>query len=82
MSLGETPLANALLRADQLEEPETRYPLDLVFCPDCALVKITETVPPEMMFTDDYVYHSSVSDALLRHAETLARHMIDTRGLD
>ena len=34
LSLGRTPLANALLTAEQLREPEATYPLDLVFCPD------------------------------------------------
>ena len=33
LSLGTTPLANSLLRPEQLAAPEPRYPLDLVFCP-------------------------------------------------
>ncbi len=37
------------------------FPLDLVFCADCTLVQITETVPPEQLFRD-YVYFSSFSD--------------------
>ena len=46
LSLGSTPLANALLSEEQLMLPEPRYPLDLAFCHDCTLVQITETVPP------------------------------------
>lgn len=80
LSLGRTPLANALLTEDQLAEPESTYPLDLVFCPRCTLVQITETVPPEQLFRD-YVYFSSVSDAMLRHAEALVDHVIATRHL-
>src|SRR6266481_3676266 len=68
LHLGRTPLANALLTAEQLTKPEAVYPLELVFCPACALVQITETVPPELLFRD-YFYRSSVSDTLLRHAE-------------
>ena len=41
----QTPLANRLLSADQLELEEPKYPLDLVVCPSCSLVQITETVP-------------------------------------
>ncbi len=52
-------------------EPEPRFPLDLVFCPACALVQITETVPPEQLFRD-YVYFSSFSDTMLAHARELA----------
>ncbi len=46
LSLGRSPLANALLSAEQLDQPEPAYPLDLAFCPGCTLVQILETVPP------------------------------------
>ena len=80
LSLGRTPLANALLTAEQLNEPEPRYPLDLAFCPRCALVQITETVPPEKLFRD-YLYFSSFSDTVLRNAKEIAARLIHTRGL-
>ena len=47
LSLGRTPLANALLRPNQLDRAEPTYPLDLAFCPDCTLVQLLESVPPE-----------------------------------
>jgi SAM-dependent methyltransferase len=81
LSLGRTPLANALLTAEQLSEPEATFPLDLVFCPACTLVQITETVPPEQLFSH-YLYLSSYSDTMLHHAEQLARQLVQTRGLD
>lgn len=68
LSLGRTPLANALLTLEQLSEPEEAYPLDVVLCAGCALVQITETVLPEKLFRQ-YFYLSSFSDALLRHAQ-------------
>lgn len=80
LSLGRTALANALLREDDLDQPEPTYPLDVVFCPDCTLVQITETVPPETLFRN-YVYFSSVSDTMLRHARELAMRMISHRRL-
>jgi SAM-dependent methyltransferase len=81
LSLGRTPLANALLSAEQLTGAEPTYPLDLVFCPHCTLVQITETVPPEKLFRE-YLYFSSFSDALLRHAEKIAQQIVESRGLD
>jgi len=81
LSLGRTPLANALLTAQQLDEPEETYPLDLVFCPRCTLVQITETVPPTKLFRD-YLYFSSFSDALLQHAETIATRLRKERALN
>jgi SAM-dependent methyltransferase len=75
------PLANALLTREQLQDPEPTYPLDLAFCSECTLVQITETVPPEKLFRE-YLYFSSFSDTLLRHAEDLVTRLIETRGLD
>ncbi|HEX9402562.1 MAG TPA: class I SAM-dependent methyltransferase [Anaeromyxobacter sp.] len=80
LSLGETPLANALLREEDLGRPEPRYPLDLAFCPACSLVQITETVPPEILFRD-YLYFSSFSDGMLRHAEELTGRLVRERNL-
>jgi len=80
LSLGKTPLANRLLTPDQLNEPEPTYPLDLVFCPQCTLVQITETVPPDVLFRD-YRYLSSVSDTVLLNARTLAERMVVGRHL-
>lgn len=81
LSLGHTPLANALLTAEQLEQPEPTFPLDLAFCPACSLVQITETVPPEQLFRE-YFYLSSYSDTMLRHAEELTARLIPERKLD
>ena len=58
IDFGYTPLADNLLTKDQLEQPEYTAPLDLAFCPDCGLVQITETVPPEILFCQDYPYFS------------------------
>jgi SAM-dependent methyltransferase len=80
LSLGRTPLANALLTQEQLTQPERRYPLDLAFCPSCTLVQITETVPPADLFSE-YLYFSSFSDTMLRHAQSLVLRLIAERQL-
>jgi SAM-dependent methyltransferase len=81
LSLGKTPLANSLITAEELDQPEPTYPLDLAFCPKCTLVQIIETVPPEKLFRE-YVYFSSFSDTTLRHAREIAQHMLVSRTLD
>lgn len=75
------PLANALRTAEQLEDPEPTYPLDLALCPHCTLVQITETVPPKQLFRE-YPYFSSFSETTLRHAERLVGDLIASRRLD
>lgn len=82
LSLGRTPLADVLLTEEQLEQPELIVPLELVFCPHCALVQITESVSPEILFGKDYPYFSSVSKSLLQHFRDSAEELIASRKLD
>jgi SAM-dependent methyltransferase len=81
LSLGKMPLANALLMEEQLNQPEETYPLDLALCPKCSLVQITETVSPEKLFRE-YLYFSSFSDTMLKHAQKLTKELITSRRLD
>src|SRR6056297_2738855 len=80
LSLGQTPLANSLRDLPQLADEECRWPLDLVRCPGCTLLQITETVPASQLFSD-YAYFSSFSDTMVAHAKTLAESLIAARNL-
>lgn len=81
LSLGQTPLADALLApgADLCAEPT--FPLDVAFCPDCTLVQILEEVPPQQLFVDNYLYFSSFSPALLEHSRQHVEGLVTSHGL-
>jgi SAM-dependent methyltransferase len=81
MSFGEMPLANALLDEGGCDRPEPRFPLELVFCETCALLQITESVDPELLFSE-YAYFSSYSTTMLEHAAALVERLIRERELD
>ncbi len=81
LPLGKTPLANALPAHAHSNEPEPVFALDLALCRTCSLAQITETVPPDVLFRD-YLYFSSFSDTMLRHAKDSAQSLMRTRGLD
>jgi SAM-dependent methyltransferase len=80
MSFGEMPLANALLGSADLDLPEPRFPLELVFCEPCALLQISESVDPELLF-GEYAYFSSYSATMLEHAAELVERLVRERGL-
>ncbi|MDS4028145.1 MAG: class I SAM-dependent methyltransferase [Candidatus Contendobacter sp.] len=82
LDLGVTPLADRLLAPAQLDRPEPTFPLQVAFCPHCALMQILETVPPETLFCEEYPYYSSFSDALLHHSRENVLNLIARRGLD
>ncbi len=71
LDLGLQPLANNLLRQEDLAAPEPRFPLRLVVCPRCWLAQIADLVPPVKLFSE-YLYFSSFSDTMLRHARDAA----------
>jgi SAM-dependent methyltransferase len=76
------PLPTALVTPERLDQPEARFPLEVAHCSDCSLVQITEDVPPEQLFVENYLYFSSFSDELLRHSREHALRLVDDRRLD
>jgi SAM-dependent methyltransferase len=77
LDLGLQPLANNLLTEADLAKPEPKFPLRLALCEGCWLLQITDIVPPVELFSE-YLYFSSFSDALLRHAAAaVAKHRHD-----
>ena len=80
LDLGEQPLANNLLRPEDLGKPEPRFPLRLAVCTECWLMQITDLVPPVELFSD-YVYFSSYSDAWVKHAAECAKRYRDEFAL-
>ncbi len=68
LDLGSQPIANALLSEEELSRSEARFALAVAFCPACALLQVTETVPADVLYRRDYPYFSSASPALLKHS--------------
>jgi SAM-dependent methyltransferase len=76
-----TPLADRLLTEEDLGQPEFVAPLDVVFCEECCLAQITETVSPEVLFCQNYPYFSSVSKSLMEHFGSSAQQILQDRCL-
>jgi SAM-dependent methyltransferase len=75
------PLSDGLLTEAQLTAAEDKFPLQVAYCPNCSLVQILETVPPEKLFCEDYPYYSSFSDTLLEHSRSNVLSLIEKRNL-
>jgi hypothetical protein len=81
VDLGMSPLCESYLGADQLDSPETFYPLHVRICSACLLVQLPAYVAGEDIFSD-YAYFSSYSDSWVAHAKRYADAMVDRLGLD
>jgi SAM-dependent methyltransferase len=75
LDLGDSPLANRFLRAEQREEAEPSFPLDVYFCADCTQVQLGEVVPPEILFRD-YIYVTGTSATMPLHFGAMASQVI------
>ena len=80
LELGPTPLANSFLRLPEEFGAEAPYPLDAYFCENCTLVQLLDVIDPEILFRD-YLYCSSFSETMLKHAQELAHRLIVERNL-
>ncbi|GMQ86123.1 MAG: class I SAM-dependent methyltransferase [Acidimicrobiia bacterium] len=77
LAFGDMPLSDRLVDPEEDSSVEPRIPLTLVFCPECSLVQIEETVSPDVLFGADYPYFSSYSDTLLDHSKRNVEALID-----
>lgn len=82
LDLGCHPISNGLLASYGEAAVEKRYPLEVALCADCALLQVTETIPPAILYQQSYPYFSSASPALLEHARTLVDRLVHDRQVD
>lgn len=71
LSLGHQPRVHGHLTEKALKEPETRYPLNLCYCPKCGLIQLDYTVDPKIVFYPEYPYHSGTTNLLVRNFRSL-----------
>lgn len=82
IDLVNSPASNSFLTLDQLNEPETFYPLKVFVCPTCFLVQVDEYKKSDAIFNGDYVYFSSFSSSWLAHAKRYVDAMTERFGLN
>jgi len=71
LDFGDMPLAGGFLKKDDISK-EFYYPLNLNLCRDCFLVQISNVVPAEVLFRDNYFFFSSQIKSLVEHFKAFA----------
>ena len=61
IDLFNSPASNSFLNKEELNEPETFYPLKVYTCANCFLVQVDEYKKSDAIFDSNYVYFSSYS---------------------
>jgi len=81
LDLGHHPPSDSFLTNEQLNEPETYYPLRVHFCAKCDLVQLGYVVPPEVLFNDKYPYLTGSNSEGVRHYRKLVEDVVTRFGL-
>ena len=82
IDLFHPPASNSFLTGEQLNEPETYFPLKVFTCPECFLVQIDEYKNSGDIFSQEYAYFSSYSSSWLAHAKDYTKKMINRFGIN
>jgi hypothetical protein len=82
LDLGYAPPSNAYMTTEDLNRPETYYPLKIKVCDQCWLVQTEDYAKADALFTQDYAYFSSTSTGWLAHAERYTKKIIKDLALD
>jgi len=69
IDLINSPPSNAFLTAEQLNEPEVFFPLNIFVCEKCFLVQVDEYKKSADTFDSNYAYFSSYSKTWLEHCK-------------
>ena len=77
LDLGITALVDTLVTREQLGARENKHPLQVGFCPTCALMQVCDTVPPEEVFHAEYTYYASFSTTWLEHSKRCVLKQIE-----
>lgn len=71
LDLGLMPLANNLELTSEKAKQMERYPLQVMFCEDCACSQLSVVVDPKVLYSH-YVYRSSINGGYVRHCREMA----------
>lgn len=81
LDLGYQPLCDSLLSRDGLNQPETFYPLRMVWCEHCTGAQIDYCVDGKEVFHPAYPYCSGITKELAEYQVNISRSLIKKYGL-
>src|SRR6202012_3828697 len=75
-----SPIGDAFVAADRLQEVQELYPLDCYLCRDCGHLQNLDVVNPDILFRD-YTYRTSVSMGLVEHFRRYAQSLVSSLSI-
>lgn len=73
LHLGQQELTGVFPKSK--DEPVTRGPLELIWCPDSGLLQLGHSFDPGEMYGDNYGYRSGLNQSMVRHLTTKIQNL-------
>ncbi len=67
LDLGYSPISDQIRTSEQLDQPETSYPITVNNCNECGFCQLGYVVPLELMYNENYSYDGSATETLRNH---------------
>lgn len=77
----QTPV-HAHLTAEELNNPEVSYPLNLQMCEECGLLQLDHIVDPNILFSPEYPYFTGMTNMLVQNFKALAEILVNKQHLN
>jgi len=81
LDLGHQPLCDSLMTKEMLNQPETTYPLRMVWCEECSLAQIDYCVEGSVVYHPNYPYKSGVTKELVEYQQGISKSLISKYDL-
>lgn len=81
IDLGHQPPCDSLLSRQDLDRPETTYPLRLLLCPESGLAQLDYVIDGSLVFHPDYPYRSGISQPLRDYQRAFADDIVSRFAL-
>jgi len=75
LQLTPTPLADSYVTAEQTNNAQEIYPLDVALCRDCGNVQLLDVVAPEILYSN-FIYETATSPGLVEHFRKAAGQIL------
>lgn len=81
LDVGPQPVGDLVLSQEQLNKPETFYPMQLHHCPNCGLTQLGYIVDPRIVYRN-FPFVSGTTQTATKHLQSLPPHLVKMSGLN
>lgn len=81
LSLKSSPIGDAYVTSERLNESQPTYPIDLHICKQCGLAQIVDVIDPDVLY-GEYIYVTASSMGLAEHFSGYADSVVERCRLE